>query len=333
MSAHADVTTNVTECDDWSIVKSTKKEKRPAIAGESRSNQRSAFSNSNGSNQHVVKKPDVYLNLKLVKLDNTSCSKISGRVYHFILDLVKRESDMNVINTVRMIGFSPNDKLLCLTMLFQICVRQDKASMMQRIIDSVSKSDRLFMVNAFDRKYTPLMQAAYNGSVSSVKLLLIWGANIDEINIDGEDVYSATIAGKDSQIKKTPLLEIFLIPKFQEIHNYLKSWQDTENDPDDRQAIEAVSVDNEAVIIDNEAVEGSVKLILEHEDITEQIKELLQSYIDDYNTCRLTMLFEEINQLIASNKITKDSVKSIVKIHQEILQDEFTNEFATLRLS
>jgi hypothetical protein len=307
MSAQADVIANITDSDIWTVVPSKKQRAPISIPAKK---------------QNAIKKPDVYLNTKLKKLTNTSCSVIPGKVYYYILNLLKTEPDIYVIiNTVKMIGFSHIDKLLCLTMLFQICVRQEKASLMQRIIDGISDSDRKFMVNAYDRKYTPLMQAAYNGSVSSVKLLLIWNAKIDEINIDGEDISAAVDAGLRDQIKKTPLLEIFLIPKFQEIHTFIKAWK---NSDDCLTVASSVKVEN----VQTE----KFKLIKNLDESSEEIAELSQLYIDDYNKSQLTVLFEEINELIVQGKTSKDIVRTIIEIHMSVLQEDFKDILAILKI-
>jgi hypothetical protein len=310
MSAQADVIANITDSDIWTVVSSKKQPKVKAQV------------EIQPKKHDAIKKPDVYLNTKLKKLTNTSCSSIPGKVYYYIVNLLKTEPDIYVIiNTVKMIGYSNIDKLLCLTMLFQICVRQEKASLMQRIIDGISDSDRKFMVNAYDRKYTPLMQAAYNGSVSSVKLLLIWNANVDEINIDGEDISAAIDAGLRDQIKKTPLLEIFLIPKFQEIHTFIKAWKTSED-----------CLKVEAPIDFKASKPEKFKLIKNLDDSSEEIAELSQLYIDDYNKSQLTVLFEEINELIVQGKISKDIVRTIIEIHMSILQEDFKDILAILKI-
>lgn len=310
MSAQADVIPSITNSDIWTVV-TPRKQSKMKVQVETQQKKHDA-----------IKKPDVYLNTKLKKLTNMSCSSIPGKIHYYIMNLLKTEPDIYVIiNTVKMIGYSHIDKLLCLTMLFQICVRQEKASLMQRIIDGISDSDRQFMVNAYDRKYTPLMQAAYNGSVSSVKLLLIWNANINEINVDGEDISAAIDAGLKDQIKKTPLLEIFLIPKFQEIHTFIKAWKNSDDCLVAKPSVEVINVKPE-----------KIKLIKNSDESSEEIAELLQLYIDDYNKHQLTVLFEEINELICQGKTSKQIVSTVIKIHMDVLQEDFKDILAILKI-
>jgi hypothetical protein len=159
--------------------------------------------------QKPSKKP--YVKLGLIKLDiKNAC--IHPNTYKYIrYDIVNKLKNPNdIIHQVKSIGHGDTDKILCLTNLFFICVKSDKIDMMQRIIDHFKdeKNVQNFIVNAYDRDYTPLMHATYNGCIESVKFLLSYGANIDIINKDGEDIFSATTAGLNKALTAEKVLKL-----------------------------------------------------------------------------------------------------------------------------
>lgn len=264
-----------------------------------------------------LKKPDVFVNLKIVKL-NLNNAAVHPKVYNYIRSLILAHSEPDVIRITKSIGLSPNDKTICLTNLFFICVRQDKTALMQRIIDFVTENERLYMVNAYDRKYTPIMQAAYNGSANSVKLLLNWGADVNIINVDGEDAFSATSAGCVNQVKEHPSLEIFLKPKYQEILNYLQWWRDNKHEKD-------ITVDETV----NTSFETE-KIINVKLDIVSQIESCLESYIEDSRTKQMKQLFEEINSMVSEKIIDKQHISKIFDKFKEILETDYVEEYETL---
>lgn len=321
-------TTEYSDVDGWTTV-------------DRRSDQKSRTSNTTGTGagflsvkrpvqtqrsnyvpKNTEQKTTLFVNLKQIKLCQNNTA-IHAKVYNYIKGLIMTQPEPDVIRMTRSLGVSPNDKTICLTNLFFICVRQDKTSLMQRIIDSVNDFERMYMVNAYDRKYTPIMQAAYNGSANSVKLLLTWGADVNVINVDGEDIYSATAAGVKDAIAKHPNLEIFLKPKFQEINTYIQWWKDNMVDtPSDELTVSVMTMK----VSDDEPN----KLIDTKSNIVSQIETILESCIDDSMTTVMKKLFEEINQMVKSKVIESTIIDSVIEPFRKVLELDYEDEFAAL---
>lgn len=269
--------------------------------------------------KQIDEKPPVFLNMKIIKLDINNTA-IHPKVYNYITSLLSSFDDNDVIRKTLSIGISHSDKIIAIVQLFFVCVRRDKISIMQKIMDNriISESDKHFIVNAYDRGYTPVMRAAYVGSSKAIKLLLHWGANPSPINIDGETIFDAIDAGLRDAIKANPLLEIFERPKFEEIRTYLKN-------------VHSESLTNE-VVIDTNLKKATIELhILNlNENIESQIDNLLISSVEDYNVNLLTQLFEDIKQLLTCGQLTKNVIDNIIDNYRDILQEEFPDEYAML---
>jgi hypothetical protein len=285
---------------------------------------------TNEANKHTrneqTRQSGIYVNLSLIKLDRNN-TKIHPKAYNYIKSLILTHPEPEVIRITKAIGVNHFDKIVCLTNLFFICVRQDKTSLMQRIIESVSQIEKVFMVNANDREYTPIMHAAYNGSANSIKYLIHWGADINIVNKDGENVFSAADAGLKDEIVKFPSLELFLRPKFQEIKNHLE-WCKTNTEDfnfDD-------SSTNSTVSQMKSSDETVSTLINPKENIQEQFVDILRSCIDDCRSSTMIKLFNEVNKLVTDKLIDKKIVIDTLVEFRDILAEEYEDEFSTLVL-
>ena len=251
-------------------------------------------------------------------------AKINSIVFKYIKSLLNNKNEFDIIKLTKAIGYSPIDKIICLANLFFICVKQDKISLMQIIIDSINEKEKEFIINAYDRDYTPLMQAAYYGSFNSLKLLLIWGADVNSINIHEEDVTTAAKEGlknslKSLKEKKQESLEILVKPKYDSIIDYIQYWKDNLNNP------------NKDNIFINEQ-NNKYKIIDIESDILSQIETILQSCIDDCKIKILTELFLEINNLMDDKLVLKKDIINIINEVKDILEDEYTEQLKIINL-
>lgn len=180
---------------------------------------------------------DVYVNMKIIKLDRSIPTNVHPRVYNHIKTLFATKTIMNAIHDVEKVGTNTNDKIICLTNLFFLAVRQDKMDAMQTILDHVDKryGNQFidYIVNSYDRLYTPLMHAAYNLSSKSVKCLITCGADIDAKNIDGESVYEAAESGYNDMLEKNDDMVIFYGQKYKDIISFIDVWKKKENEDED----------------------------------------------------------------------------------------------------
>jgi len=284
-------------------------------------------------------KPPVFLNMKMIKLDVNNTT-IHPKVYNYIVNLLSCCDDNDVIYKTITIGINQTDKIMALAQLFFVCVRRDKISIMQKIMDhpivTNSDSTKHFIVNAYDRGYTPVMRAAYVGSSKAIKLLLHWGADPNPINIDGENIFDALNAGLRDAIKANPLLEIFERPKFEEIRTFLTNLHLNEevkldtHDPILEQLhkpIETNNTDNtcKQITLSVLDIDGEVS-------IESQIDNTLISAVEDYNINLLSRLFSDIKELLNEGHLEKSIINDIIDNYRDILEDEFPEEYAQLNV-
>lgn len=289
----------------------------------------------------IVEKPPVFLNLKLLRLDINNTA-IHPKVYNYIANVFKSNSDNDIIPKILPIGVNHNDKVVALANLFFICVRKDRTSLMQKIIDCnflKNPIDRHFVVNAYDRGFTPIMRAAYNGSSKAIKLLLFWGADKNATNAKGETVYGALESGLNELDDVMKILEGH---KFAEIRNFLDRWeQNVENAELCLQELSDPTSSNTEKISDNldessdELNIKKFKIITkcdDDQDYLQQISNLLVSYIENCNTSQLALLIEDINTLSSTSHELKEKIMAELDEYMEILQDEFSDEYEQLNL-
>ena len=269
----------------------------------------------------------VFINSGTVRYDINKAS-VHPKVYNYIKDVFKSKSPLEGIHAVMNIGVSRIDKIIGLANLFFLAVRGDKIAIMQNIIDMVQRGERQFIANAYDRKYSPIMQAAYNGCDQSVKLLLIWGADTKQINCDGEDVFSAAQSGMEMMIKNHPSMEILIEAKFKKITDFITSWDPTFSDDFDNQESDFVSA---SVPTSIDEVSYEYKLINPSDDIVPQFTEILGSCIDDCNNITMKKLFDDINNLIV-NGFDIEKIRSVIEENRECLEEDFSTEFSMLAI-
>ena len=288
----------------------------------------------------------VWLKTNIIRLKSTD-TKINGKIHSYIKTLSTVLSNENeIIRMTKAIGHSENDKLICLANLFFICVRRDRTSLMQRIVDSLSKDnikeELNFIVNGNDLNYTPIMRAAYHGSVNSIKLLLPWGSDINFINCDGEDIVSATEAGlRDTLLANQKngnlnFAEIFDVQRYHDIKEYINFWNENKNNPDREELFFDLITKDETFDETKDDTTNETKkkynILNTNENLSEQIETKLQDYIENSNIQKMTDLFLDINELIKDNLIDKIDINQIIEQYREILMDEYDNEFKVLEL-
>ena len=267
----------------------------------------------------------VFINSGTVRYDINKAS-VHPKVYNYIKDVFKSKSPLEGIHAVMNIGVSRIDKIIGLANLFFLAVRGDKIAIMQNIIDMVQRGERQFIANAYDRKYSPIMQAAYNGCDQSVKLLLIWGADTKQINCDGEDVFSAAQSGMEMMIQNHPSMEILIEAKFKKITDFITSWDPTFSDDFDNPESDSVFVSASAlasVPTSIDEVSYEYKLINPSDDIVPQFTEILGSCIDDCNNITMKKLFDDINNLIV-NGFDIEKIRSVIEENRECLEEDFS---------
>jgi hypothetical protein len=257
---------------------------------------------------------NIYANFKRDVLDIHNAS-INPRIYNYLNYIFDKKQEIDIIRDANHIGYKVNDKILVLTNLFFLCARKNRVSLMQRIVTHIKeyypKNNQEyinFMINAYDRGNTPLMHAAYNGSISCLKILLIWGANINEINSYNEDIVSAANNGLAARIKENPTYELFENKKYQEVITFIDHWK-----MNGHQLMLELNAEMKFQLPNSEK-KGKID---PSTDIQGQIDRLLLTYIENSNGNLMKELFEEIS----SNKYIID--KSIIKKYQEDLIEDF----------
>ena len=271
-----------------------------------------------------TRKPPV-LNLKLTKLSPTS-TKVTPYVYNYIKNLLLNNSDYDVIKNTLVIAKSRNDKIIALANLFYICVRQNKITIIILLFRELTDQEKLFVVNSYDRLYTPIMHAAYDGSYDAVKLLITYNADINITNINDEDIRSAAIEGYKNAIAKLISSEqesriIFVKPKYDKIIQLIDDIR-AGNINDDLQ-LEEYNYQNKF----------EYKLLNIKNDIFSQINNIIVPYIEDCNTSNMCKLFVEINNLIKDNIINKEDVKIFFDKYKSELESEYPEEYAILQFN
>jgi len=303
----------------------------------------------------TIKKP--FVKLGHVKLD-VSNARIHPNTYKYIrfeiLGKLKNEAD--IIYEVKSLGTAANDKIICLANLFFACVKEDKIGLMQRIMD-VYKNDKpiqKFIANAYDRDYTPLMHAVYRGRIESVKFLLSFGADINNINIKNETVFSAAFEGLKDQLKdpKNKYADMLITNKFREIDDFLKWWNLSDTTAEMR--LDAIKIDNYNDVKPKTIVQvqAQAKAVIQQPEIVipvetfkmppgsllsidrakEDIKELVETYIENSNTFMMKKLFNEINVLIDNKIINTQAIKTILEPFIDIIMMDFDDVYPILKL-
>lgn len=281
-------------------------------------NENNRYQSHNNRKDRNSNEPPVVM-MKKIKLDIQD-AEIPTYVFNYIKNLIPVYPIKEIIAMTKQIGIHKNDKLICLTNLFMACVRRNNIALMQAIIKDIGQQDldRLFMVNAFDHKYTPIMHACYNGSLEAFKLLLIWGANADIINVDNEDIVSATNSGLRDALVKQSSMAIFLTAQYNDILKYIEFWRKSRgNIEENNNHIEV------EVVLNNDTVPSKFVLINVKSNIIEQIKELLELYIANSNTGKMEQLFTEIQELINNNYCQFDIIHNILLKYENELNEDF----------
>ncbi len=306
--------------NDWQLAKTNGKTfKKSDDKGFKKSDDK-GFKKRENTNQ-------VFINTGIVRFDVNKAS-VHPKVYNYIKDVFKTKSSLESIHAVMNIGVSRLDKIIGLANLFFLAVRGDKIAIMQNIIDMVQRGERQFIVNAYDRKYTPIMQAAYNGCDQSVKLLLIWGADTKQINCDGEDVFTAAQSGMEMMIQNHPSMEILIEAKFKKITDFISSWDPTFSDDIEQKDQPSIAV---AAASSTDEVSYEYNLINPSDDIVSQFTEILESCIEDCNNVTMKKLFDDINNLIV-NGFDIEKIRPIIEENREYLEDDFSAEFSLLAI-
>jgi len=259
--------------------------------------------------RNAVPKQDrkLYYASKIKELKPTDFN-LNSKVYYYVKNIFMdpEKNDHEIINEVPKIGCTKIDKLILTTNLFFFAVRKDKINIMQEIINRVNDSDRLTIVNAYDHNYTPIMHAAYNGQVGAVKLLLIWGADKNVINKEGEDLFKCIETGMELAINKNKSLEILIKDRYDEIYNFIINWESTDKpsklDPVDKKPAAIPDNLEECIIeyIDEGKFEDFMKLV-------ESIKLLLSDRSD-------------IREIL--NKLQESIEDEMPKIHEYLLENQ-----------
>lgn len=233
-------------------------------------------------------------------------TNLHSKVYNHLCHILQNKQEMDIINEAYDIGFKINDKIIVLTNLFFLCIRRGRVSLMQRIIGFVkhrcaknANEYISYIINAFDRNYTPIMRAASNCSIACIRLLLIWGADINTININGEDVFAAAKYGYEMRCKEFANYELFETKKYNETIRFIKYWKENGS------------------ILHDDLQKEEHDLIDVDQNIDEQIDKILLQCLEDTNEGKLKLLFEEI-----ANKNIKIS-KEILSKYEDELKDEF----------
>jgi len=281
-----------------------------------------------------------FVNLKQVNLDPKN-TKIHKNTYKYISSCLFDNSNYNeheIITLTKKIGTSKNDKIICLANLFSIAIKSDRISLMQRIMDEYKdcKETQKFIVNAYNKDYTPLMRAAYNGSIESVKFLLGYGADIKIINIENEDIFSATKVGLVEKIKAKPHLKLLITNKYKEIYEYLSWWNKSDTTIEMRMASVKIedykSLKHKQVVKPVEFKMPENSLLNIAYNIYEQIDEFIESYVEATNGTKMEKLFNEINLLLEHNIIQVDKTKVVIDKYIKDLTSDFDDIFPILKL-
>jgi hypothetical protein len=311
---------------EWNVVQTKSKQYKPKPK---------PISDTPSRQNHTVQKTDekskVFLNMKKTVLDIND-TRIHPKVYNYIAGLFYSHDDNEVIHRTITIGINHNDKIMAIAHLFFLCVRYDKISIMQRIFDNriLKKSDQQFIINAYDRNYTPIMRAAYHGSPKAFKLLLHWGANPNPINIKGETVFNAMDAGLNDILETKPLLEIFERPKFQEMRSYLERWYANAGIGEKTSIDTDIIIDVSVEINENTSISINLQILTLNDDIEDQIDIAIASSMEDYNIAKLSTLFSDIKCLLGNNYISRDAVNVIIDNYRDVLVEEFPEQYALL---
>lgn len=241
----------------------------------------------------------LYFASKIKALKSTDFN-LNSKIYYYVKNIFmdQEKNDHEIINEVIKIGCTKIDKLILITNLFFLSVRKDKISIMQEIINKVSDSDRLTIVNAYDHNYTPIMHAAYNGQVGAVKLLLIWGADKNIINKEGEDIFKCIETGMEVAINKNKSLEILIKDRYDEIYNYIINWSSN-----DSNKLDIISEDNNDKKVSK---------------IPDNLEECIIEYIDEGNYNEFMKLVENINLQIKN----KPEIREILNKLRELIEEE-----------
>ena len=211
---------------------------------------------------------------------------------------VKQEID--IINEAFDIGLRINDKIIVLANLFFLCVRKGRVSLMQRIITFIKtrcnkNADEYisFIINAFDRNYTPIMRAASNCSVACLRLLLIWGADVNAVNINGEDVFAAAKYGYDTRCKEFPDYELFETKKYKETTQFITYWKENGSLLCTSRGTGGTAL---TASEDTNIQKNKEELINTDKNIDEQIDQIILQCLEDTNEYKLKLLLEELEQ-------------------------------------
>jgi len=300
----------------------------------SRSSDNTAGRNTTGRDQRSRHQNtnDVYINTKLMRYDTDKCI-VHPKVYGYIKNQFEKSSEYDAIRNVMNIGISRIDKMIGIANLFFLAVRRDKISIMERIIDHIESGERKFIVNSYDRKYTPIMQASYNGCDQSIRLLLIWGADINQINCDGEDVFSAAEAGKRAMIERHPSMELLIEPKYQRIIDYMNQWKEdellektkTETETETETETDIVSIVSRETMnrrIDTEIDTYDYTMINPEQDIEIQFTEIMNNCIDDCNIETFKLLIKDINNLVKRG-YDQTKIDNIIEENKSYILEEY----------
>lgn len=245
-----------------------------------------------------------------IKILKPTDFNLNSKIYYYVKNIFMdiEKNDHEIINEVPRIGCTKIDKLILTTNLFFLAVRKDKINIMQEIINRVNDADKMIIVNAYDHNYTPIMHAAYNGQVGAVKLLLIWGADKNVINKEGEDIFKCIETGLEVAINKNKELEILIKDRYDEIYNFIINW-------------ETSSKQNK--LTDYETYEDS-----KPSAIPDNIEECIIEYIDEGKFKEFMDLVESIKLIISNrtdirdilNKLKESIEDEMPKIHDYLVQ-------------
>lgn len=273
------------------------------------------------------RKPPI-LNLKIHTLTPT-CTEILPYVYNYIRTLLSKYNDYDVIKYTISIAKSHNDKIIALANLFYICVRQNKITTIIFIFREFSESEKLFVVNSYDRAYTPIMHAAYDGSYDAVRLLITYKADINITNINNEDIRSAALEGYKSSIARLISIEqesrsIFIKPKYDKIIELIDNIRNNTLSDD-------INL-NEFKFDKKTSNSFEYKIINIAEDIFKQLTTIIVHCIEDCNTTIMCKLFVEINNLIIDKLINKDEIQLFINKYKDELIEEYPEEYSILKI-
>ena len=281
----------------------------------------------NASPSQASDKPPPVLNLKIKTLTPT-CTSVPSYVYHYIKNLLSKHGDYDVIKYTINIAKSYNDRIIALANLFYICVRQNKMTTIVFIFRELSDSEKLFVINSYDRLYTPIMHAAYDGSYDAVKLLIIYKADINITNINNEDIRSAALEGYKFSLTKLISIEqesrsIFIKPKYDKIIELIDNIRNNTLGDD---------INLNEFNFNKKLNSFEYKIINIENDIFKQLTETIIHCIEDCNTTIMCKLFIEINNLITDKIVNKDDIVNFINKYKNELNEEYPEEFLILNI-